>query len=325
LLAKACLFAVTLAVLLLTADAFVASTTSWRRYENPRERILWDGQFDGTRTVLIGGSEFASFYVDSLADTLWARLEAYTGDRVFPGALNGARPLDVVAAAVHVSQEWARGTTVFVSLSPTRFVESGVEEAAKGNFSETFFRRYGIDAADSSRLRRLEGAFQARLLSPLSARRTRSALAHMIDHPGPPGWMRNRVWFEDPGGAPRERFELLERNLRLGTRPRSIVWVEQIRQQLEAAGMRPVFVVTPMNEPLVRRFSRVYPAQAILDHFRHTVDAVTSQLDGTGAAVIDLTNGTPTQCFFDLVHVNACGDDLMASRLAEWLQRHSGD
>ena len=88
----------------------------------PRARILWDGAFDGTRVVLLGGSEFASIYVDRRPDRLCARLEAYTGQRVFPGALNGARPPDVLAGAVHVSREWPAGTTVFISLAPTRFV-----------------------------------------------------------------------------------------------------------------------------------------------------------------------------------------------------------
>jgi hypothetical protein len=40
--------------------------------------------------------------------------------------------------------------------------------------------------------------------------------------------------------------------------------------------------------------------------------------------VIDLTDGVPDECFYDLVHVNTCGDDAMAARLAAWLAQHPG-
>ena len=73
------------------------------------------------------------------------------GERVFPGALNGARPPDVLAAAMHISREWPRGTTVFISFAPTRFVESLAPEPATGNFADVYFRRYGIDATERAR------------------------------------------------------------------------------------------------------------------------------------------------------------------------------
>jgi len=71
---------------MLGCDTLVTSMTPWRRYQDPRARILWDGAFDGSRLVLLGDSLFCSFYVDSPQETLWARLEARTGQRVFPGA-----------------------------------------------------------------------------------------------------------------------------------------------------------------------------------------------------------------------------------------------
>lgn len=320
-LVKGIFFAASLAVLLLGSEVLLTSMTPWRRYEDPRARILWDGAFDGTRIVLLGSSEFASIYVDSFSDTLWSRLEAYTGQRVFPGALNGARSPDVLAAAMHISREWPNGTTVFIGVPPTRFVVSRAEEPPTGNFADVYFRRYGIDAANDGVLRRVEGKIYRWLLRPFFADRTRSALAHLVDRPVPPGWMRHRVWFQEQK-APKERFELFERNLVMGVRPRAFDWLAQIKHQLEEADMRPVFVLTPLNEALIRRYASMYPADSILHHLRGTVAAVRTHLDETGAAVIDITDGFPSQCFFDLVHANTCGEDLMATTLAEWFKQH---
>jgi hypothetical protein len=322
-LAKGIFFAVSLAALLLGSEVLLTSMTPWSRYEDPRARILWDGAFDGTRIVLLGGSEFASIYVDSLSDTLWARLEAYTGQRVFPGALNGARPPDVLAAAVHVAREWPDGTTVFIGLAPTRFTVTRAEEPPTGNFAHIYFRRYGIDATNDGVLRRLHGQSYRWLLKPFFADRTRSALANLVDKPHPPGWMRHRVWFQERS-VPQERLDFFERNLVMAAPPRPFDWVRQVKRQLEEAGMRPVFVLTPLNDALVRSFPSMHSADSILHHLRGTVAAVRMQLEESRAAVINLTDGFPAECFFDLVHVNTCGDDLMARRVAEWLNQHPG-
>jgi hypothetical protein len=324
LLAKGIFFAVSLAALLLGSEALVTSFTPWRRYEDPRARILWDGAFDGTRIVLLGGSEFASPYVDSLSEALWVRIERHTGRRVFPGALNGARSPDIVAGAVHVSREWPEGTTAFISLAPTRFLESRAEERATGNFAEIYFRRYGIDATNGGVLRRFQGQIYARLLRPFFAARTRSALASLVDQPRRPGWMRYRVWYQEAQIA-RGRFEFFERHLVIGARPRRFQWVDQIKQQLEAAHMRPVFVLTPLNESLIRSFARLYPPDELLRDIRGTVATVKAHLEESRATVVDLTDGEPAECFFDMVHVNTCGDDLMAIKLAEWLNEHPDD
>jgi hypothetical protein len=321
--AKGILFVVSLAILLLGIEALLTSTTSWRRFEDPHERILWDGAYDGTRIVLLGGSEFASIYVRSQSDRLWARLEAYSGEPVFPGALNGARLPDVVAAAVHVSQEWPPGTTVFISLAPTRFVASRAEEPAVGNYAHVYFRQYGIDGTSDRPLRRLGGQVNRRLLRPFYASRTRSVLSNLIDRPGHPGWMRHRVWRDER--VAKERFELFERSVIMGTQPHRLESLERVLRPLEEAGLRPVCVLTPLNEELVRTFASVHPPSEILQHLRRTAAAVKLHLSERRRAVIDLTDVVPSSCFFDLVHLNTCGDDLMAKRLAEWLREHPQD
>src|SRR5918994_1684911 len=246
-LAKAVIFAFSLTAILAGSEALLTSMTAWRQYEDPRARILWDGAFDGTRLVLLGGSEFASIYVDALSDRLFARLAAYTGQPVFPGALNGARPPDVLAGAVHVSREWPAGTTVLVGLAPTRFVATRAEEPLRGNFAEIYYRRYGIDTTTHGVLHRVREQMHRGLLGPFFATRTRSALANLVDKPRPPAWMRHRSWLEERAGVPKERFEYFERNLIVGAGPRSLEWLNQVQDQLQTAGLRPVFVLTPLN------------------------------------------------------------------------------
>jgi hypothetical protein len=318
---KGVLFAISLAALLLCSEVLVTSTPTWRRYEDPRARILWDGTYDGTRIVLLGDSVFASLYVNSLSETMWARLEAYTGQGVFPGALNGAKPPDILAAALLISQQWPAGTTVFIGVPPTRFVSSRTQEPAMGNFADQYLRQYGIDASDDSIPRRFKGHLY-RLLGPLFAYRTRSALANIIDRPQPPPWMRNRVWVEERV-APRERFQFFERNLEIGAPPRPFAWLDRVRQRLEIAGMRPIFVLTPLNEPLVRSFALVQPPDATLHQIRATVAAVRAHLEKSRATVVDLTDSVPSPCFFDLVHPNKCGDDLIAMRLSASFRQHA--
>ena len=317
-LAKGVLFGISLAAILLGSEVLVTSMTPWRRFEDPRERILWDGAFDGTRLVLLGDSVFASLYVNRSVDTLWARLEAHTAQRVFPGALNGARLPDVAAAAVHVAQEWPRGTIVFIGVPPTRFVASRLEEPPTGNFADSFFSRYGIDANDASVSRRFQGLVYRWFVRPFAANRTRSALRNLVDRPRPPRWMRQRSWLTERA-TPRERFELFDQNLVIGAHSRPLGWLERMTYQLEGAGIRPVFVLTPLNEALVRSFASVHSSDAILRQVRQAINAVRTHLHERGAAVIDLTDAVPPECFFDLIHLNTCGDELTAARLAEWL------
>ena len=317
---KVILFSAGLALLMSGVDILVTSVTPWRRYQDPRARILWDGAFDGTRLVLLGDSLFCSFYVDSPEETLWARLEARTGQRVFPGALNGAKPADLLAAAVHVSREWPTGATVFIDVGPTRFVDTRVEDPPMGNYPDVFLTQYGIDVDDDGVLRHLQGQLYRWLLKPFFAARTRSALANMIngnDYQKPFG---NFVWSKDREFA-MARFAFFERNIVLGASPRPLGWLRDVKKQLEGAGMKPVFVLTPLNEALIRSYASLHTSDTLLSHVREITAAVRAYIETNRAAFIDFDEGFPPECFSDLVHTNACGNDLIAARLAEWLSQ----
>ena len=319
-LTKVVLFSIGLAALMLGSDILVTSMTPWRRYQDPRARILWDGAFDGSRLVLLGDSLFCSFYVDAPEETLWARLEARTGQRVFPGALNGAKPSDLLAAAVHVSREWPMGTIVFIDVGPTRFVVTRVEDPPMGNYPDVFLTQDGIDVDNDKVWRRLQGPLYRWLLKPFLAVRTRSALANMVnrnDYRRPFG---NFAWSKDREFA-MARFAFFERNVVLGASPRPLGWLLEMKKQLEDAGMTPVFVLTPLNEGLIRSFASLHTSDALLSYLGEITAAVRAYVEANRATFVDFTEGFPADCFSDLVHTNACGNDLIAARLAGWLNQ----
>jgi hypothetical protein len=316
------LFSAGLAALLLGLDVLVTSMTPWRRYQDPRARILWDGAFDGSPLVLLGDSLFCSFYVDSLEETLWARLEARTGQRVFPGALNGAKPSDLLAAAVHVSREWPMGATVFIDVGPTLFVDNQLEDPPTGNYPNVFLTQYGIDVDNDGVLQQLKGQIYRWLLKPFLAVRTRYALANMVDQNDYRKPFGNFVWSTNREFA-MARFALFERNVVLGASPRPFGWLLEMKKQLEDAGMKTVFVLTPLNEALVRSFASVHSSDALLRYLGEIALAVRTYVEANRADFVEFREGFPADCFSDLVHTNACGDDLIAARLAEWLNQNS--
>jgi hypothetical protein len=312
-------------VLLRGVDILVTSMTPWRSHHDPRARLVWDGEYDGSRLVLLGDSVFCSFYVDSLEDTLWARLEARTGERVFPGALNGATSSDILAAAVHVSREWPTGTTVFIDVAPTQFVVTRLEDPPMGNYPDTFFTQYGIDVENDGVARQLQGQFY-QWLKPFFAVRARSILANMVnqrDYRKPFG-DGDFVWLHGSQTQyARARLVLFERNLVLDASPQPLRWLGDVKKQLEDASMHPVFVLTPLNEALIRSFASVHSSESLLTHLNEITVSAKKYLEENRAAFIDLSEGFPAECFADLVHTNTCGDDLIAARLAEWLNQRA--
>ena len=133
--------------------------------------------------------------------------------------------------------------------------------------------------------------------------------------------MHHRVWSDED--HPKQLFEFYERRLAMDKGARSISWLDKVTRELQAAHMKPVVVLTPLNESLVRSFARMYPADAILKYMRGNVASARAHLEREGAFVIDLTDAVSSECFFDMVHVNTCGDDAVARRLAAWLHEHA--
>jgi len=212
------------------------------------------------------------------------------------------------------------GAIVFIDVGPTRFVVTRVEDPPMGNYPDVFLTQYGIDVDNDKVWRRLQGSLYRWLLKPFLAVRTRSALANMVnrnDYRKPFG---NFAWSKDREFA-MARFAFFERNIVLGASPRPLGWLLEMKKQLEDAGMTPVFVLTPLNEALIRSFASLHTSDALLSYLGEITAAVRAYVEANRATFVDFTEGFPADCFSDLVHTNACGNDLIAARLAGWLNQ----
>lgn len=310
------LFIASFCALLWAAGVAFDRFVPWRSYQDPRARLLWDGDYDGSPIVLLGDSEFSSYYVDSPAQTLWARLADVAGVRVFPAALNGAKPDDMLAAARHIAQAWPAGTVVYTDVPPTRFVVTRAEEPPLGNYPDALMRRHGLAPAGAGPLQQLEAAVYRTAVRPFFLVRNREYLGNILDRPEHFGRYahHHRVWNEDERFA-RGRFTMFERNVVLDAPPRPFDWLLELNQILRDADFRPALVFTPPNEGLIDAYA--VDATRLKDSLRQTQDAAMRYAREHGIDVIDLTGAIPSECFADLVHTNVCGDDIIARRIAE--------
>lgn len=309
-------FALSFGVALWGAGVAFDRLVPWRDYQDPRARLLWDGDYDGSPIVLIGDSEFSSYYVDSPAQTLWARLEAMRRVRVFPAALNGAKPDDMLAVARHVARAWPASTVVYADVPPTRFVVTRVEEPPLGNYPDALMRRHGIPPAGAGPLQQLEAAVYRTAVRPFFLVRNREFLGNIVDRPEHFGRYahHHRVWSADERFA-RDRFTMFERNAVLDARPRPFDWLAELSAILSAANLRPTLVFTPPNEALIDAYA-TEPAR-LKEHLRQIQEAAIRYAREHGVDLIDLTGAIPSECFADLVHTNVCGDDIIARRMAD--------
>jgi hypothetical protein len=130
---------------------------------------------------------------------------------------------------------------------------------------------------------------------------------------------RNRRWDVD-GDFALNRFRRLEAALAAGTGKQHVPfsWIRSLADVLGRRGIRPVFVLTPLNTPLVTRYSDGRtPVEQVLTNSH---DYVLAELRASGLEFVDLSRALPPECFADAIHTNSVGDDAMASALAGWLR-----
>ena len=315
---------------LVASDRFLGSLIEndarWRSSQDPRERILWDSEFDGSPVVLIGDSEFCSWYVDSPQETLWARLSARSGKRVFPAVLNAAAPKDILLIAERVAALWPPGTTAFIGIIPTRiFVPHKTSLPSATYYGAQFRLLVNHHYADEGWLQRVEG----RLILDLARRSflignqkwiLRYLKARLKGGPEPlPADARNRTWNID-GGFALNRFRSLESTLAAGSVNHVVPlsWVRSLEEVLSDRGIRPVFVLLPLNAALIRQYSdeKVATEQVL----RSSHDYLVRELLASGFSFVDLFRELDSSSFADLLHTNSRGDDAIAAALSHWLR-----
>jgi hypothetical protein len=297
----------------------------WRSSQDPRERILWDSDFDGSPVVLIGDSEFSSAYVDSPQETLWARLSALSGEQVFPAALNGANWIDLLMMAKRVAALWPPGTTAFIGIVPARIFVPHVSSPPRSYYFAELGLLVDYHYANESWLQRVEG----RLIFELARRsfliRNRQWILRYLQSclTGRPfnAEHRSRTWNAE-GVFALNTFRALEDSL--AARWSHLIvpasWAQSLEQVLSERGIRPVFVLLPLNVALIRQYSDgKLPIEQMLTASH---DYLVRELLASGFSFVDLFRGLDSSSFADLAHTNSRGDDAIAVALSDWLRAH---
>ncbi len=280
--------------------------------------------------VLIGDSEFISGYVDWPQETLWARLWYRSGLQVFPAGLTGATPLDMLLVARRVAALCPRGTIAFVGIIPTRIflpqAASVPNLPGASHYSAQFKLLFGHHYDDEAWLQRIEGdlVFEAARKSFLIRNQEfvlRYLERRLSRQPRPfhDAVYRNRTWSID-GDSALNAFRRLEVAVAAGGGGRVVPfsWIRSLQRALTERGIRPVFVLTPLNTALIHRYSNAnVPTERVLtDSHEYLVRALLA----SGYSYIDLFSAAESSAFADVLHTNSGGDDAIARALSDWLR-----
>jgi hypothetical protein len=286
----------------------------------------------GSRVVLIGDSVFYSYYIDTPDQALWKRLEVSLGVGVFPAALTGASPQDMLAVARRVARTWPAGSIALVGIHPVHLFGPGITEFPPEARPAPRFAP--IDGTSGASAGDALNQVEQRLVEAVEAHsflaRSRESILWYLDAQVMrrtrtiASQRRDRRWNTDNGGA-LERFRGLTAALAGGGRARMVPysWVVAIDRVQRASGIRPVFVLTPLNFTLVRQHAD--PEVPVERMLVSSHDYLVQQLAASGVDYIDLFSGFESDSFADAIHTNARGNDQLAGAIARWLAHgHDG-
>lgn len=290
---------------------------------DPRTALFHADELDRYSYFLLGDSVFCSFYVDNAAQTLWQQLAQKTGQEVFPAALNGADTRDFADQARYLAAVAPKGSTVFVNLLPTRdYAEQ--ERRFKNSFDlllgkqrdllegKPYYAEYS--AINIALYKNILGLYDKNMFnSPLKS------LFHTAQYYAVKE-NRNRTW-DRAGDYALKRYQKFMENLQeKRAQPRfDYSMIGKIRDILRRGGLNGVFVITPVNEELIRHGSAARVTE-IQSYFASRRTELRRYLEEQQLDYIDLTGSVTGNGFADLFHTNAAGDERMAEALARYLQ-----
>jgi hypothetical protein len=313
----------TLALLTLFAMLNLAVRQGVRRWLagrlDPRTELLRQGPSSSTRLAILGDSVFCSRYVDREQDSLWSQLARMTGLPVFPGALDGGRGGDLLAAARILSERLPVGSRVFVDIHPV-----AAWRRAEVSYGAELFRGWGYVLSEPTPLQRLwNRAGRPLFAAPIQWRDLMLTLR---------GWSRasffgrppthDRIWSQDTD-FPRARYLAFERTFTDGgiARPPDPEVVDELHEILAQRGIELVFVLTPLNRAMIAAWSTPAAGAAIREALVARHAANLELLRSRGYDFIDLYQAVPPEGFADFLHTNAEGDAILARAMADHLAR----
>lgn len=310
-------------VLLYFAGYWIEYHSQWRVVQNPRTTMLWGGKYDGSRLLILGSSTLNSSRTDTSDQSVWSRLAARMGEPVFAGSLDGAQTADVHNQAKVVAASWPAGSVAFIDVAPTKFVTKvKTSSTESGNYTSRFANLVQID-----NLQQKPSVYLGNLLQPLASHffiyrnidEVGVYLKSLVHGAVSQDLHNYRVWTRDPvAGLLFEKFSASLHGSYVEDYDNYFLKTQQI---LSARGIRPVFVLTGLNKPLIRQYAPDGGAQMI-GMFERNRSKLKQYMETHQLQYLDLTDAVPSECFADMVHTTICGDDALAAGMQQWLSAH---
>jgi hypothetical protein len=302
----------------------------WQKYMDPRKRILWDGHYDGSKVVMIGDSEFCSFYVDSSDKTIWSRTQSKINEKVFPGALDGCKSADLLNQGRIISSLWPKNTTVFIDIIPSRFISSLLPEPVEGNYEYVFRRHMVLSNSNDNKIKYLKnkiinyiGETSFFLYNETALKTFVDGLQHQTIY-YKEGLHFNRIWYNEKDGLAYDRFRKFENNIVQSKGFGSFDWVTKLDSEFRSKGIRAVFVLTPLNKDLIRKYAQPGSGDAMIRYFNQAHNEIFKYTSKNKLSTIDLYNAADKDSFADMLHTNEQGDEIIANALALWITENRG-
>ncbi|WP_160295294.1 hypothetical protein [Geobacter sp. OR-1] len=296
---------------------------------DPRKKMIWDGKYDGSKYVIMGDSEFCSYYVNSPEKTIWAILETAVNQKVYPGALDACKPPDLLTQGDIIASSWPSGSTIFVNIVPTRFAYSKLPEPEAGNYDYAF-RRIKLQKRDQRfNLKCLKNVLNYYIGETSFFFRNETALKSSVDaiHKQPvffnKGIHCNRAWATELDEFALKRYEKFENNVVMTKGHKSFDWISKLNEIMSIKGIKLVVVITPLNKPLINKFAKVKSADSILHYFNYLHDATINYLVSNNIEYIDLYSAVDENSFADMIHTNERGEELIAKSLTKWINKNA--
>lgn len=306
--AKAAVLGVVVYLLLAAGNYALTHDGTWKQYQNPRTRLLWDRVSDNERIVMLGDSVFTSGYIDKSSEALWELIESRSNAEVFNGSLVGAKESDLLLAARMISQQ-GRGRVLIVDLTPSRFLRTNEPDKRGGNFNREIEEKLVRSYFDILSVQ-LFGQMPI-LDKQIFSNTLKKALITK-------GKNENNISWKDNPRLADERMAKFIRLYRENDNLKPFDFVGRLNEIIETSGNKALFVLTPLNTGLLK-FYAAHGQRNFIPTFDTFHARLTNYLDQHKIRYIDLYDGLDEDCFVDAIHTNTCGDLFMAIRIADYL------
>jgi hypothetical protein len=249
--------------------------------------------------------------VNKESDSIWNKFEALTGKKMFPGALNAAKQDDLVLASKYAALKMPPKSTVFINIHPTKFFLKKLPGNYDKKFTELFLGENWIiyKTVNFFNIDYLESNFLGYVAKNLSGKRYDTNRE-----------VRNfKQWNIDREFA-LERYNMFLSAELNNNFDNDVKILSTISDIFTSKNIKPIFVLTSLNIDEIHTFSSNDKAKEIISRIMVVHKRTVLYLKQIGTSYIDLYGYIPTNCFADLIHTNACGDEIVAKSLAKYIQ-----